>query len=130
MRLKIVTPTDVIVDAETERIVAEAPIGAFGILPRHADYVSALAPGVLIYEPAEGVERYVGLYEGTLVKCGDAVLVSAREALEGDDLERLQRRIRETASDLDDQERVARAALARLEAGIVRRFIDLEQTGL
>jgi len=129
MRLKIVTPTDVVVTTRTRRIVAEAPNGAFGILPRHADYVSQLIPGVLIYETANGAERYVGVYAGTLVKCGDEVVVSTREAFEGDDLGRLQTRIRRAVHDLDEQERVAHAALARLEAGIVRRFIDLEQAG-
>ncbi len=129
MRLKIVTPSEIVVDVDARRIVAAAPNGAFGVLPRHADYVSQLKPGVLTYETAAGVERYVGVYGGTLVKCGDEVLISARDAVESDQLDRLQARIRKSVDAFEEQERHARAALARLEAGIVRRFIDLEQAG-
>ncbi|MFP4002238.1 MAG: F0F1 ATP synthase subunit epsilon [Alphaproteobacteria bacterium] len=129
MRLKIVTPTEVFLDEQVEKVVAEAPNGAFGMLPRHIDFVSALKPGILTYQRADGTERFVGTDAGTLVKCADTVFAATRNALAGDDLETLRARVEERFLQLDEQERIARTALARLEAGVIRRFIELEQAG-
>ena len=128
MRLKIVTPIAPCLDETVASVVAEAPNGSFGLLPRHVDFVSPLVPGVLVYETAAGAEHYVGINAGTLVKCGAEVLVSTRNAIPGDDLDSLQARVRAEFVELDEEERQARSALARLEAGIVRRFLELEKT--
>jgi F-type H+-transporting ATPase subunit epsilon len=115
----------VCVDRPVRRIVAEAPDGYFGMLPRHVDVVTELAPGVLLYETEEGEERFVAVHSGTLVKCGDEVRVAVRGAVEGDDLSKLRARVEADFRARDEAERDARAALARLEAGMVRRFRDL-----
>jgi F-type H+-transporting ATPase subunit epsilon len=115
----------VCVDRPVRRIVAEAPDGYFGMLPRHVDVVTELAPGVLLYETEEGEERFVAVHSGTLVKCGDEVRVAVRGAVEGDDLSKLRARVEADFRVRDEAERDARAALARLEAGMVRRFRDL-----
>lgn len=128
MRLKVVTPTDILADLEVSKIVAEAPNGSFGMLPRHIDFVSKLKPGILIYQSADGTEGYLGLNEGTLVKCGDQIFVSTRAGIVGTDLETLRQRVAEAFGQLDEQERIARTALARLEAGIIRRFIELQKS--
>ena len=52
MRLRVVTPTGVVLETEAARLVAAAPDGAFGMLPRHVDFVTELVPGVLIHETA------------------------------------------------------------------------------
>jgi F-type H+-transporting ATPase subunit epsilon len=118
----------VCVDRPVRRIVAEAPDGYFGMLPRHVDVVTELAPGVLLYETEEGEERFVAVHSGTLVKCGDEVRVAVRGAVEGDDLSKLRARVEADFRVRDEAERDARAALARLEAGMVRRFRDLGGT--
>lgn len=127
MRLRIVLPDRLRLDAEVRRIVAEAPDGAFGLLPNHIDFVSALAPGILVYEDPEGREHYAGIQAGTLVKIGDEVRVATANAVLGDDLESLQRRARDVFREAEERERAARSALARLEAQMVRRFLELEQ---
>jgi F-type H+-transporting ATPase subunit epsilon len=48
-----------------------------------------------------------------------------RGAVEGDDLGALRARVEAEFRQHDEEERDARAALARLEAGMVRRFRDL-----
>lgn len=127
MRLKVVTPLEIVLDREVIRIVAEAPDGSFGMLPRHADYVSLLAPGILTYETEAGIERYLGVNSGTLVKCGEEVLISVMNAIGSDRLEDLGRRVADEFKAQDEEERTARSALARLEAGMVRGFFDLER---
>jgi F-type H+-transporting ATPase subunit epsilon len=67
----------------------------------------------------------VAVFAGTLVKCGDTVRVAVRGAVEGDDLGALRRRVEAEFRRHDEDERDARAALARLEASMIRRFRDL-----
>jgi len=129
MRLEVITPARDCLDLQVRRIVAEAPDGHFGILPGHGDFVTELVPGILVYEPEEGTERFVAVHSGTLVKCGPHVRVAARSAIEGSDLSWLRERVETEFRQQDDDERAARAALARLEAGMIRRFRDLEGIG-
>lgn len=125
MRLKVITPLAMEVDRLVRRIVAEGPHGRFGMWPGHIDFVSALVPGILLYETEDGAERFVAINSGTLVKCGDDVRVAVRGAVEGDDLGNLRKRVEAEFRQHDEAERDARAALARLEASMVRRFRDL-----
>lgn len=127
IRLKVFLPTEVLLDEEVTKVVADQENGAFGLLPRHVDFVAALVPGVVAYVDMDGIEHFVGTDHGTLVKQGQEVLVSTRSAVLGDDLDRLRSIVAERFLELDDRERSARSALARLEAGVVRRFIELQE---
>jgi F-type H+-transporting ATPase subunit epsilon len=127
MRLKVLLPTQVLVDQEVGKVVAEAENGSFGMLPHHIDFVAALVPSILLYTTPDGDERYLGMDEGILVKCGSEVTVSTRSAFPGGDLHTLRETVHERYLELDDKEKLARSALARLEAGVVRRFIELQE---
>ncbi len=129
MRLEVITPERVCLDRRVARIVAEAPDGHFGMLPNHGDFVTELVPGILVYEREDGTERFVALNSGTLVKCGAHVRVAVRGAIEGSDLSWLRERVETEFRRQDEAERDARAALARLEANMFRRFRDLEGRG-
>lgn len=129
MRLEVVTPTRVRLDRAVRRIVAEGPDGHFGMWPGHGDFVTELVPGILIFETEEGAERFLAVHSGTLVKCGAHVRVAVQGAIEGDDLARLRERVETEFRRQDEDEREARAALARLEASMIRRFQDLEGQG-
>jgi F-type H+-transporting ATPase subunit epsilon len=98
------------------------------MLPGHIDFVSALVPGILLYETEDGAERFVAVNSGTLVKCGQDVWVAVRGAVAGDDLGALRERVETEFHQHDEDERDARAALARLEASMIRRFRDLGTT--
>lgn len=126
MNLKVALPAAVLIDEPVQKIVVEAENGSFGILPRHIDFLAALVPGVLTYLDAKGREWFLGIDEATLVKCGDEVMISARNAVEGDDLSTLRHQVETAFILLDERERSARSALARLEAGIARRFVELK----
>jgi F-type H+-transporting ATPase subunit epsilon len=129
MRLEVVTPMARCLDRTVRRIVAETPEGHFGMLPGHVDFVTELVPGILLYETEEGAERFVAVNSGTLVKCGGTVRVAVRGAVDGDDLAELRARVETEFRQRDEDEREARAALARLEAGMIRRFRDLGMAG-
>lgn len=127
MRLQLLLPTEVLVDRPVTKVIAEAENGEFCLLPRHIDFVAALVPGILSFWTADGQERYAAVDEGVLVKCGRDVSVSTFNAVQGRDLGRLQALVEEYFLELDDHERRARAALARLEAGTLRGFRELQE---
>ena len=120
MQLKVLLPTQVLVDEAVTKVVAEAEDGSFCLLPRHVDFAAAL------FEPERGGEEFLALDEGMLVKAGDEVLVSTRRAARGADLGALQRTVEKQFSVLDDREKAARTASAKLEAELVRRFMELK----
>lgn len=128
MRLKVFLPTEILIDEEVTKVIAQGPTGSFALLPRHIDFVSMLVPSVLIYARADGAEHFLGIDEGILIKHGADVRVSTRKALRGDDLSALREAVREDIVELDEHERAARSALARLEAGVIRRFVELQRT--
>ena len=127
MRLRVLLPTQVLLDVATSRVVAEAPDGSFCLLPRHVDYVTALTPGLLRFTNADGADEYVALSGGLLVKRGLDVLVTAADAVHGRELGGLQTMVQERFATFDAREERARGALARLEADFVRRFIELRE---
>ena len=104
---------------------AVAQNGSSGILPNHIDFVTALIPSVLTLQTQEGEELVFGIDEGLLVKKGHTVDVAIRRGVIGDDLDSLRETVRETFVDMDESERMARSALSRLEANMVRSFADL-----
>ncbi|MDH3664602.1 MAG: F0F1 ATP synthase subunit epsilon [Alphaproteobacteria bacterium] len=128
MRLRVVTPTGSVIDEAVLKVVAEGPNGAFGLLPRHIDFVSELPPGIVFYSSSDGQDHVIAINEGTLVKYGKLVLISTRDAVVGNDLDTLEAEVKNTFLQIDDHERTARAALARLEAGMIRHFLDLEES--
>ena len=125
MRLKVFLPTEILLDTEVVKVIAEAANGTFCLLPRHVDFVAALAPGLLIYVPLSGQEEYLAVDEGTLVKCDTDVLVSTRHAVQGGDLGQLKQIIDAQFRRIDEREAMARAILSKLEADTVRRFVKL-----
>ena len=127
MRLRVLLPTEVLLDREAVKVVAEAANGSFCLLPRHIDFVAALVPGILRYHTPEGDERLIGIDEGTLVKRGDDVLISVLAAVHGVALNELSSAVTQQFLQRDEDERQARGALARLEAGTLRRFYELER---
>lgn len=125
MRLKILLPSHVLVDEPVQKIIAEGQDGSFCLKPRHIDFVSALTPGLFQFIDDNGEEVFIAMDEGILVKCADEVLVSAFDAIRGDDLASIKDTVDHRFRQLDESEKIARSALARLEAGVVRQFIGV-----
>ena len=135
MRLKVLLPIRILIDEPVDKVIAEAENGSFCLLPRHVDMTAALVPGLLSYE-STGLLSYesksggaclLGIDEGILVKCGSEVLVSILNAVPGDDLGTLRNIVRRRFVELEDYQRIARSALARLEGGVVRRFLQIAE---
>ena len=127
MSVTLRLPTRTLFEGRAERITAVAPNGAFGILPNHIDFVTALVPSVVTLRQSNGSEEIFGLDEGLLVKKGDRVVVVALRGVRGDDLSTLENTVEASFIQMDEEERQARSALSRLEADMVRRFAELQR---
>ena len=126
MKLKVLLPTEVLVDAEVRKVSVEAEDGALTLLGRAADQATARVPGVLTYESADGAEHFLAVAEGVMLKCGDEVLVSTRKAVRGEALGQLRETVETQFLELDEREQSARISLNKIEATFVHRFIELE----
>ncbi len=127
MNFKILLPTEIFMDQAVEKVVAEALNGSFCLLPNHIDFVTALAPSLMSILTPGGEEIFLAVDAGILVKKGFDVMVSARNAVRAPDLEGLEQVVEEQFKVIDDKEKAARTASARLEADLVRRFMELRE---
>jgi F-type H+-transporting ATPase subunit epsilon len=125
MNLKILLPYKVFAEkTEVSRIVARTSEGSFGLLPHRLDCVAALVPGILVFETEAEGEVYMAVDEGVLVKSGQDVLVSVRNAIGGTNLGKLHEAVGQEFLNLDDQEKRVRSVLAKLESGFIRRLAE------
>ncbi len=129
MNLKILLPTGILLHEEINKITAEAVNGLFCLLPRHIDFLAALAPGILSFVSVEGKEEFLAVDEGVLVKAGPEVLVSSTRAVRGGELGQLKETVERVFRKIDDQEKAARSTMAKLEADLVRGFMELGERG-
>lgn len=128
MDFQLVVPTATLVEDRVARVTAEGSEGSFTVLPRHVDWVSALEPGLLTYETAGGDTEHVALDTGVLVKQGRRVLVSAYSAVRHRDIDRLRDAVSSFFDNLDEKDKKARSALARMEADLITRLGENGET--
>ena len=129
MRIKVLLPQRVLLEQDATKVTAEAPNGSFCMLPHHVDFAASLEPGILSFEDTAGREHFLAVDDGAIVKCGDEVLVSTRQAVSGEDLATLEQAVAREFTSMDTHERQARSDIAKLEANFVRRFVDLQDHG-
>ena len=126
MQLQVLLPSKVFAQYQSvESIVLETPEGAYGLLPKRMDCVAALEPGILTYTLKGEAAKYIAVDEGIMVKKGQQVRVSVRNAHSGVDLVALKESVQTEFLSLTEQEREVRAVLARLESGFMRGFKSL-----
>lgn len=126
MRLRIMTPAKILVDEPVNKVKVEAVDGAFTLLPRHIDFLAALVPGLIYFEAEDGGHEYLAADAGILVKCDDLVRISTLNAVRGADLGHLQETVQKHFRLLDERERGARVAVARLESDFVRQYLQID----
>ena len=129
MKLKVLLPVGVLLDEEVTKVTAEAANGSFCLLPRHIDFVAYLVPGILSFVSEKGQEEFLAVDEGVLVKDGLEVLVSSTRAVRGAELGKLKETVDRVFRHIDDQEKTARSTMAKLEADLVRGFMELGERG-
>lgn len=127
MRLAVSVPHRIEVDEPVSRVRGDGVHGSFTLLPGHLDYVVILEPGILSYTDETGVERYAAVNGGVLTKVGPEVRVSTPAAVAGEGLEDLEHAVAETFRRLDERERSARLAQARIESQVMHEMLGFEE---
>lgn len=125
MRLRIVTPLDVVLDENAiASLRAEDASGGFGIQPGHADFLTVLAIGVLGWRCASGAQRYCAVRRGVLtVSHGQDIAVATREAVLGDDLAALETTVLARFRAEIETERGERRESTRLQLDVIRHMV-------
>jgi F-type H+-transporting ATPase subunit epsilon len=125
MNLKILLPFMVFANKrDVLRIVAVTEDGSFGLLPHRLDCVASLSAGILVYETVAEGECYIAVDEGVLVKTGNDVQVSVRNAIGGLSLDKLRAAIEAEFEQLNEQEQKVRSVLAKMEVGFIHRLAE------
>lgn len=124
MRFKIFLPATLFLDTEIVKFNGESPAGSFCLLPNHIDYVTALTSGIASYQTKDGTEHFVAVDGGILVKQKKQVSVATRYAVTGE-LGYLRKETDKMLFQVDDHEKMVRSSVARLEAGFLRKFMEL-----
>jgi F-type H+-transporting ATPase subunit epsilon len=128
MHLKLLLPYQILLDEkEVTHIVVETYEGSYGFLPHRLDCVAPITPGILTITRADESEIFVAVDEGILVKTSTDVLVSVRNAMLGDDLEKLQNVVQKEFLEIDEQARQVRGVMAKLESNFLHRFVNFQQ---
>ena len=127
MQLKVLLPFQVFADKTgVLSIIADTSQGSLGLLPNRLDCAAVLVPGILAYATKQEGTVYVAVTGGALVKTGGNVLVSVRNAIGGTDLKSLREAVKRDFLKVDEEELSARAAIARMESGFIRRFAEFK----
>ena len=125
MRLLIATPTAVVIDEQDVVAVrAEDESGSFGILNGHADFLTALTVSVVSWRHADDRQRFCAVQRGVLsVTNGNEVAIATREAIAGDDLDRLEHVVLARLREAIEAERAARTESLRLQMKAIRQIL-------
>jgi F-type H+-transporting ATPase subunit epsilon len=123
MNLKIFLPYKVFAEVQNvQRIVAETSAGQYGLLPQRLDCVAALVPGIFTYETSTGGVVYLAVDMGILVKEGENVKVSVRNAIGGSDLGKLHESVEREFENIDESEKHVRSVMAKMESSFMLRL--------
>jgi len=125
MKLRIITPLSVVVDEDgVQALRAEDTSGSFGILPRHADFLTSLVISVVSWKRGDGARRYCAVRRGVLtVTGGGDIAIATREAVAGDDLVTLDKTVLSRFRADLETERTEHVESTRLQLNAIRQII-------
>mgnify|MGYP006297422109 CR=1 FL=1 len=125
MKLAVSTPQGLAVSEEAVvSLRAEDASGTFGILARHADFVTVLSVSVLSWVREDGSRGYCAVRGGVLtVSGGERIDVATQEAVRGDELSQLELEVAGRLRAADEQAREARTDARRLHLAAVESLI-------
>ena len=131
MRLLITTPTAIVVDdSNVSSIRAEDDSGSFGILGGHADLLTALNISIVSWLGADNRIHYCAVRRGVLSATGGAeVAIATREAVAGDDLDRLEEIVLDDFRKRSETERASRTESLQLQMKAIRQIVHYLRPG-
>ena len=125
LHLTITTPAQILVASDDVIAVrVEDQSGSFGVLPGHADLLTALVPSVVRWRTVDGAACFYAVRGGVFaVSGGGNVSVACREGVVGDSLDELEAKVRTVRARQLEADRKARAEQIRVHALAVRQLV-------
>jgi F-type H+-transporting ATPase subunit epsilon len=124
IRLRIVTPSRLVLDEEVDEVTAPGELGEFGVLPNHIAFLSTLVPGELSYK--QGSSKVTLAISGGYAEVLDNVMTVLAPAAEfGWEIdmaraERARERAEKQLAELNREEKDWEAAQAAMQVAQVR----------
>ena len=121
--LKIIAPDRVFYENDVEFVEFNTTEGIIGVYPRHIPTTVVIAPGVLKIRE-NGEEKIAALHSGFAQILGDSIVILAESVEWPEEIDvhraeeakiRAERRIKDTASDMDRAELALKRAIVRLQ---------------
>ncbi len=122
MKLRIVTPLSVIVEADIDSLRAEDASGSFGIMAGHAPFLTALAISIVSWR--QGKTEHFCAVRGGVLTVADGVAIATREAVTGDNLATLDADVLARFRSDADAERVDRSESVQLQLNAIRQMVS------
>ena len=125
MRLTVTMPLAIVVEVDgVAHLRAEDETGAFGILPGHTDFLTALSVSVASWRDDCGAEHHVAVRGGTLeVRGGNTIAIATPEAVVGSDLHQLESEVLARFYRRLAEEEAAHADAQRLYLAAIRQIV-------
>ena len=124
IRLRVVTPSRLVLDEEVDEVTAPGELGEFGVLPNHIAFLSTLVPGELSYK--QGGNKVLLAISGGYAEVLDNVMTvlapSAEFAWEIDtaQAQRAKERAEKTLAELNREEKDWETVEAAMQLAQVR----------
>ena len=121
--LKIIAPDRVFYENDVEFVEFNTIEGIIGVYPRHIPTTVVIAPGVLKIRE-NGEEKTAALHSGFAQILGDSIVILAESVEWPEEIDvhraeeakiRAERRIKDTASDMDRAELALKRSIVRLQ---------------
>jgi len=124
IRLRIVTPTRLLLDEEVDEVTAPGALGEFGVLPNHITFLTLLVPGEMSYKQGM-TKHYLAVSDGYAEVLNNVmtVLTSAAEfaaEIDTDRARHAKERAERSMADLAPDEKAFKVAEVALHRALVR----------
>jgi|SRR5208282_893177 len=97
--LKLITPTGVVFEGQVKQVTAIGPLGEFGVLADHINFITSLLPGVLRIEK-QGAATETWVVSGGLAEVKDGTMTLLASGTEAPaSIDRVQAEEQERAAD-------------------------------
>jgi len=127
MKLRVLTPSEVILEQDVTHVTAEDPTGSLGIRPGHATLMTPLVPGIVIARSESGSQRYVAVNGGVMLVDSNTVEIVSRQAVTGTDRAELETKVVAGFEKDNDDDRANRAAFEKMRISFMRGVVELDR---
>ena len=124
IRLRVVTPSQMLLDEEVDDVTGPGELGEFGVLPNHIAFLTTLVPGELSYK-RDGVKTSLVVSGGYAEVLDNVMTVLAPAAefageIDAARAQRAKERAEKTMAELNPEEKDWESAMTALRRAQVR----------